>query len=162
MFCPNCGAADQNPNAYCRQCGEWLVDQKSARRHGTKPEDRMKVMLIFNGLSALLALASAIALYATYLNTPEAKWSIYLAGAFCSVIAVHQTVSFFFALGLTQKFKRNRGAASRQIESEAGDRPALLGSAQTAPIIDAPSVTENTTELLDVPRSERHRESKQR
>jgi hypothetical protein len=163
MFCPHCGAADQNPNAYCRQCGQWLVDQKSARRHGSKPEDRMKVMLVFNGLSAVLACVSALALYATYLNTPEAKWSIYVAGAFCSIIAVHQTVSFFFALGLTQKFRRSRETAGRQIESETRREPALLGSAETAPIIDAPSVTENTTELLEPSslRSERPRGSGQ-
>lgn len=162
MFCPNCGAADQNPNAYCRYCGEWLVDQKSARRHGSKPEDRMKVMLIFNGLSAVLALVSAIALYATYLDTPEAKWSIYVAGAFCSIIAVHQTISFLFAFGLKQKFKRSRGATERQTESEVKGSPALLGRAETAPIIDAPSVTENTTELLEAsPLKERNRGSKQ-
>jgi hypothetical protein len=148
MFCPNCGAADQNPNAYCRQCGEWLVDQKSARRHGSKPEDRMKAMLIFNGLSAVFALVSAIALYATYLGTPEAKWSVYLAAAFCSVISVHQTVSFFFAFGLRQKFKRGRPDTGRPLESKA-EGNALLGSAETAPIINAPSVTENTTDLLE-------------
>jgi hypothetical protein len=115
----------------------------------------MKVVLVFNGLSAVLALASAIALYCTYLNTPEAKWSIYVAGAFCSIIAVHQTVSFFFALGLAQKFKRRRGAAERQIESEAGLPPVQLAGVETAPIIDAPSVTENTTEILEG--SEPHR-----
>jgi hypothetical protein len=148
MFCPNCGAADQNSSAYCRQCGEWLVDQKAARRHGSKPEDQMKVMLVFNGLSAVFALVSAIALYATYLGTPEAKWSVYLAGAFCSVISVHQTVSFLFAFGLRQKFKRGRGGTGRSLESKAEGR-ALLDSANTAPMINAPSVTEKTTELLE-------------
>jgi hypothetical protein len=157
MFCPNCGAADQNPNAYCRQCGDWLVDQKSAKRHGTKPEDRMKVMLVFNGMSAVFALVSAVALYATYLGTPEAKWSIYMAGAFCSIISVHQTVSFFFALGLRQKFKRGRDGSSRRVERKTEGAGLLIG-ADTAPIIDAPSVTENTTELLESsPRKEGQR-----
>jgi len=148
MFCPNCGAAEQNPNAYCRQCGEWLVDQKAGRRHGTRPEDQIKVMLVFNALSAVLALTSAIALYATYLNTPEAKWSVYVAGAFCSIIAVHQTVSFFFAFGLRRKFKRGRGVTARSSETETKAVP-LLGSPETAPLINAPSVTEATTELLE-------------
>jgi len=154
MYCPNCGAADQKTNAYCRQCGDWLVDQKSARRHGNKPEDQMKVMLVFNGMSAVFALVSAIALYATYLNTPEAKWSIYMASTFCMIISVHQTVSFFFALGLRQKFKRGRGGSAITIRPKS-ESTGLLGSADTAPIIDAPSVTEKTTELLDTPASKR-------
>jgi uncharacterized membrane protein YvbJ len=74
MFCPNCGAADQSPNAYCKRCGEWLADKKSfGGRGASKPEERITTMIVFNGLSVLLALFSAIALYATYLNTPEAK-----------------------------------------------------------------------------------------
>ena len=147
MFCPNCGAADQNSNAYCRQCGEWLVDQKAARKHGTKPEDKMKVMLIFNGTSALFALASAAALYSSYLGTPEIKWSIYMAGAFCSIIAVHQTVSFFFALGLRQKFKRRRGSSTSPIQQKA-DAQLLVGPDDT-PAIATPSITETTTKLLE-------------
>ncbi len=115
----------------------------------------MKVMLIFNGMSAVFALASAIALYSTYLGTSEAKWSIYMAGCFCSIIAVHQTVSFFFALGLRQKFKRGRGGTQLPIQPKPEDLP-LLESAETAPIIGAPSVTENTTELLE---SSRRQES---
>ena len=74
MFCPNCGAADQSPNAYCKRCGEWLADKRSfGGRGASKPEQRMTSMIVFNGLSAVLALFSAIALYATYLNTPEAN-----------------------------------------------------------------------------------------
>ena len=149
MFCPNCGAADQNSNAYCRQCGEWLIDQKSARKHGTRPEDQIKAMLIFNGTSALFALVSAVALYASYLGTPEIKWSIYLAGAFCTVIAVHQTVSGFFALGLRQKFKRIRGKPTAAIQQHTG--PSLLAGGETAPMVGTPSVTETTTELLESP-----------
>jgi hypothetical protein len=101
MFCPYCGAGDQSPNAYCRRCGEWLTNMKSrTKRNTSTPEERMTVMTVFNGLSALFALVSAIALYATYLGKPEAKWSIYVAGAFCCIIAVHQSISFAFALDL--------------------------------------------------------------
>src|SRR5260221_8478530 len=94
MLWPNCGAADQSPSAYCKRCGEWLADKKSfGGRAASKPEQRMTSMIVFNGLSALLALFSAIALYATYLNTPEAKWSVYAAGACCLVITIHQLLS---------------------------------------------------------------------
>jgi hypothetical protein len=154
MFCPSCGAADQSPNAYCKRCGEWLADKKSfGGRGASKPEQRMTSMVVFNGLSALLALFSAIALYATYLNTPEAKWSVYVAGACCLVIAIHQMISMAFALELKLRLKRSQTDARQSTELEAGERRAALGSGKTTPFVEAPLVTENTTELLEaVPR----------
>jgi hypothetical protein len=155
MFCPACGAADQSPNAYCKRCGEWLADKKSfGGRGASKPEERITAMIVFNGLSALLALFSAIALYATYLNTPEAKWSVYVAGACCLVIAIHQMVSLAFALELKLRLKRGHTDAGQAIVSEAVDSVAALGSGKTTQFVDARSVTENTTELLEpVPRA---------
>jgi hypothetical protein len=152
MFCPNCGAAEQNPNAYCKRCGEWLADKRSfGGRGASKPEQRMTSMIVFNGLSSLLALFSAIALYATYLNTPEAKWSVYVAGACCFVIAIHQMISLAFALELKLRLKRGHTDAGQTVVPEASV-PAL-GSGETTQFVDARSVTENTTELLEaVPR----------
>jgi len=154
MFCPNCGAVDQSPNAYCKRCGEWLADKKSfGRRGGSKPEERITTMIVFNGLSALLALFSAIALYATYLNTPEAKWSVYVAGSCCLVIAIHQMLSMAFALELKLRLKRSHTDAQQPIELAAGGSVAALGSGKTTQLVEAPLVTENTTELLEaVPR----------
>src|SRR5260370_35426895 len=129
MFCPSCGAADQSPNAYCKRCGEWLADKKSfSGRSASKPEERMTAMIVFNGLSALLALFSAITLYATYLNTPEAKWSVYVAGACCLVIAIHQMISLSFALELKLRLKRGQTDAGQLIASEPGDGVAALAS----------------------------------
>ncbi len=154
MFCPNCGAADQSPSAYCKRCGEWLADNKSfSGRGASKPEQRITAMIVFNGLSALLALSSAIALYATYLGTPEAKWSVYVAGAFCIVIAIHQMISFAFALELKLRLKRGRTDSRQAIGSEAEGNVAALGSGETTRFVHARNVTENTTELLEaVPR----------
>jgi hypothetical protein len=154
MFCPNCGAADQSPSAYCKRCGEWLADKKSfGGRGASKPEQRITVMVVFNGLSALLALFSAIALYATYLNTPEAKWSVYVAGACCFVIAIHQMISLAFALELKLRLKRGHTDAAQTIMPDAAAGVPALGSGETTQFVDARSVTENTTELLEaVPR----------
>jgi hypothetical protein len=154
MFCPACGAADQSPTAYCKRCGEWLADKKSfGGRGASKPEERIRTMIVFNGLSAVLALFSAIALYATYLNTPEAKWSVYVAGACCFVIAIHQMVTLSFALELKLRLKRGRTDARQATELEADDSFAALANGKTTQFVDAPLVTENTTELLEaVPR----------
>lgn len=155
MFCPNCGAADQNANAYCKRCGQWLADKKSFGGHGaSRPEQRMTSMIVFNGLSALLALFSAIALYATYLNTPEAKWSVYVAGACCFVITIHQLISLAFALEIKLRLKRGKTDIGQPSITEAGNNFGALGDGKTTPFIDAGSVTESTTELLEaVPRS---------
>ena len=154
MFCPNCGAADQSPNAYCKRCGQWLADKNSFGGHGAaKPEQRMTSMIVFNGLSALLALFSAIALYATYLNTPEAKWSVYVAGACCFVITIHQLFSLAFALEIKLRLKRGQTDAGQQAITEAEENFGAIGSGKTTPFVDARSVTESTTEILEaVPR----------
>jgi hypothetical protein len=153
MFCPNCGAASQSPNAYCKRCGEWLSDKKFGGR-GSKPEERMTTMIVFNGLSALLAFFSAIALYATYLNTAEAKWSVYVAGACCFVIAIHQMISLAFAIELKLRLKRGHTNAETPISAETTDSVPALGSGETTEFVDAARVTENTTELLEAkPRS---------
>jgi hypothetical protein len=126
------------------------MDPKSSRRKpANTPADRMKSMLIFNGISSLMALTSAIVLYATYLGRPEAKWSIYMAGALCSVIAIHQMINFFFALELKRKFGRRGGGKVRGVDENSGGNRVSLLAADTGELVEAPSVTESTTELLD-------------
>jgi hypothetical protein len=150
MFCPDCGAAEQSPNAYCKRCGQWLSDQKFLKsKRANTPEKRMKTMVVFNALSAVFSLASAIALY-TSIGTPGAKAAMLVAGAFCSVIAVHQTISFFLTLQLMQRFKRGRGDTKQLDKSD--DKPSIvsLNSGKTAEFINGRSVTENSTELLEV------------
>ena len=141
MFCPQCGASDQQSKSYCRRCGDWPAEAS------TRPEQRMKVMMVFNGLNSLMALLSAIILYATYLGTPEAKWSIYVAAACCSVIAVHQAISFAFALDL----KLRSGRSRKEMPSNPSGQ---LDGLDTRQLLNLPSVTENTTEILeDAPRN---------
>ena len=148
MFCPQCGAPDQNLKTYCRRCGEWLAESSS------KPEHRIKVITAFNALNSLMALTAAVILYSTYLGSPEAKWSIYVAGALCSVIAVHQLISLIFALGLkrrsrqiTEELSPGTGARSEPIRQIEGR--------DTRRSLDVPSVTETTTRILqEAPRQD--------
>ena len=110
----------------------------------------MNVMLVFNALSAFMAAFAAIALYASYLGTPEAKWSIYVAGAFCSVIAVHQVISFAFALELKLRSLRGRKDLAAHASANAEDVRHLSNTGQ---LLDLPSVTDNETELFqEMPR----------
>ena len=108
----------------------------------------MKVMMVFNGLNSVMALLAAIILYSTYLGTPEAKWSIYVAAACCSVIAVHQAISFGFALDLRLRSWRIRKELPSTYESVNTEPVGELEGRVTGRILNLPSVTENTTEIL--------------
>ena len=140
MFCTHCGADDQSDKAYCKRCGKWLG--------AAPPEKRLIVMLVFNLLSALFGAASAIALYASYLGT-TAKPAVYVAAAFCIVISVYQSISFSFTLGLLVRARKARTDTQRVIEAKGVDHTPRLEAAETDALIDGPSVTENTTDLLE-------------
>jgi hypothetical protein len=148
MFCPECGAADQRSDTYCRKCGRWLPDIKSIGSHKTRtPDHIMRDMMVFSAVNALLALTSAIVLYATYLGSREAKWSVYVAAAFSLVISIHQMVSFSFNLQLRRRFARERQGFGEAIGPK--EQQVLMSGATTGQLVNQPSVTEKTTELLE-------------
>jgi hypothetical protein len=120
----------------------------------------MTSMIVFNGLSALLALFSAIVLYFTYFNVPDAKWSVYAAAACCLVITIHQLISLAFALEIKLRLKRGKTDVGQPAITEAAKNFVTLGEGKTTPFVDAGSVTESTTEILQtVPRSRTPRNS---
>ncbi|PWT91963.1 MAG: hypothetical protein C5B55_07195 [Blastocatellia bacterium] len=105
------------------------------------------VMIVFNGLSALFGLISAIALFSTYLGGTTAKWSVYLAATFCTIISVYQTLSFFFALNLRRRMRE--GQSFDVIEFRESPDRAELPPPDNSQFVPVGSVTENTTELLE-------------
>ena len=150
MFCPGCGADDQTANAYCKRCGDWLPEfkRRSSAFGGDTPQQNDFTGLFMSALSAVVALFSAIALYATYLGTDEAKWSIYLAAAFCLCIAGWQVSSFVVGLKLRRRLNRARAGLETDSQlKQATDSPALP-PADMSNFVRAQSVTENTTEPL--------------
>ena len=152
MYCHKCGAANQTAKAYCKSCGEWLPDLSSRTRTtfgGETPQQMISTSLFMSAITTLAALFSAIALYMTYLGSGDAKWSVYLAAAFCVCIAGWQASSFFVTLRLRQRLKHSREGLVAPAElSEPKNAPAL-NAADLSAFIGATSVTENSTELLD-------------
>ena len=141
MFCKHCGAGEQSNKAYCKRCGKWLG--------ASPPEKQLIVMLVFNLLSALFGAASALALFATYLGTTAAKPAVYVAATFCIIISVYQTISFFFTLSLMLRAKSARRDTQPVKELKGTGYSPGLEAAKTDGLVDIPSVTENTTSLLD-------------
>jgi hypothetical protein len=150
MFCPSCGADNQTVKAYCKRCGEWLPEfkRRSSAFGGETPQQNVFTNLFMSALSAVVALFSAIALYATYLGTDQAKWSIYLAAAFCLCIAGWQASSFVVGLKLRNRLNRARESVKTDSQLEQAPVATALPAADMSNFVGAQSVTENTTELL--------------
>ena len=155
MYCPKCGAPAQTAKAYCKSCGEWLPNLDAKTRNtfgGETPQQIVATNLFMSAITTLAALLSGLALYITYLGTDDAKWSVYLAGAFCFCIAGWQASTFFITLRLRQRLKRSRESLPAPELSDANSAPAL-NAADMSAFVGVTSVTENSTELLDHVRS---------
>jgi hypothetical protein len=161
MFCPNCGAADQIANAFCKRCGDWLPDIK--RRTGPAfggetPQQNIITSLFMSALSTLAALFSAIALYATYLGKGDAKWSVYLAAAFCLCIAGWQASSFVVGLKLRQRLNKGRESTDSSSELPAQQTRSELDAGGATEFVGRAGVTEGTTRILESAQTDaRHR-----
>jgi hypothetical protein len=97
----------------------------------------------------LAALFSAIALYATYLGSDDAKWSIYVAAAFCLCIAGWQATSFIIGLKVRQRFKKGRSEFRSDRELTTGQPALALNEGNMNSVVAVPSVTEGTTRILE-------------
>ena len=160
MFCPNCGAADQIANAFCKRCGNWLPDLKKRvgpAFGGETPQQNIFTGLFMSALSALAALFSAIALYATYLGSGDAKWSVYWAAAFCLCIAGWQASSFVVGLKLKQRLNQARKAPELIPEFPSTETRSELEAGITTEFVTPPGVTEGTTRILESAQTKRNR-----
>jgi len=161
MYCPKCGARNQAAKAYCKSCGEWLPDLNAKTRNGfggETPQQIVSTSLFMSAITMLAALFSAIALYLTYLGNGDAKWSVYVAAAFCVCIAGWQASSFFVTLRLRQRLKHNRENVPAELSEP--KRARVLNEGDRSAFVDVTSVTENSTSLLDQVRS-RKRDTQQ-
>ena len=155
MYCHKCGAANQSAKAYCKTCGEWLPAVSTKPRHtfgGETPQQIVTTNLFMSAISTLAALFSGLALYITYLGTADAKWSVYIAGAFCLCIAGWQASSFFVTLRLRHRLKHSREGTAQSELSGQKSAPAL-NEGDMSSFVGVTSVTENSTDLLDHVRS---------
>lgn len=160
MFCSKCGTGGQKADAYCKRCGEWLPDMPGfARRalwgQGIRPEQRIKSMLIWQAVSTVLALFSAIALLANGSNAGDAKKLVYIVSSICFVIAAVQVDNFFVGMRMRQTFKRSRSDAEHAIEPQAESGASLIKPPDTEELIGTRGAREATTRRLEREANER-------
>lgn len=151
IFCSRCGAAGQRAESYCRSCGEWLPDPAAAwhprnRLRGLSPERRQRRIRVLELLSALAAAtAGVIILTGRGGAQPEL---LVIAALLCFIVVAWQAVAFFIGRSIQGKRGREAAEVGTALPAQGGARSAL-NAADTGDLVRPPSVTENTTALLD-------------
>ena len=161
MFCPSCGKAEQVPESYCRNCGEFLADfsGKSYLLNkllgGQTPEKQVTVNMIINLVTALISallLGFLNGFYdAQYARTQEsAPPVLYLVYIFLGLVTVWQVLSFLIGLRLRTKISGRRTADKTTVSSIAGSEAKQLPEDGLEKLDSvATSITEDTTRPLD-------------
>ena len=154
MFCPNCGAAEQAADSYCKRCGEWLPDMR--RRRGRRfvsatPEQLLNKMLVLGGLSSLASLVATVLLFTAGAAAPgPVLRAVMLAASFTMLACAWQFISSLIGFRLKRRLTSARTAgAERPGLAEPGEPRPALAAADTSRFADVRSVTEGTTELLE-------------
>ena len=161
MFCPNCGKAEQAPESYCRNCGEFLADfsGKSYLLNkvlgGQAPETQVTVNMIINLVTALISallLGFLNGFYdAQYARTQEsAPPVLYLVYIFLALVTVWQVLSFLIGMRLRSKISGRRTADKATTPSIAANEARQLPEDGLEKLDSvASSITEDTTRALD-------------
>lgn len=166
MYCPNCGKGGQEPDAYCRQCGQFLPDLTSNVPYlikkllgEGKPQTQITVNLVINLVTALISILLLGFLHG-YFDAHEAKTGegaprvIYLVYLFLGVVAGWQLLSFVIGLRLKTKFSGNKLGAMTTNDTASIHAPLQETGNSSLPPADfdeivPPRVTEDTTRMLD-------------
>jgi hypothetical protein len=154
MFCPKCGNADQLPDTFCRQCGNYLYDyDKNAKRKHT-PEEHLKVNATLSLMTAIVSITLSILLFSIVFSRNDMPFTIYLTAGFLIAIFAWQVQTFWRSLLLKKHFKKQKRPTEFSEENKA--EPQVFESKPTNPLLTEadydnfvpPSVVEKTTRKL--------------
>ena len=160
MFCPKCGAEDQNADSYCKRCGEWLPDIDSLSKPGfglfrkrMRPEDKIRKMRILEAISTGLSLTSAAIIF-SFISAGRNGQLLFLAAIFCVVVAAYQVVNFYLGYNLPRRIDGSRQDNATTANVPDDRKTGQLNSAAEFESAHMQSVVDDTTKLLDpVPRN---------
>lgn len=154
MFCPKCGKVDQQPETYCRQCGNYLVDYDKPAKRPISPEDHLKANSFLNLLTAIVSITLAILLYNFFFHKADTPIIIYITTGFLFAITAWQVQTFWRTLLLKKHFKKQKSQANSSTENkdeqvylESKPTNELLPEADLKDFVPA-SVVEKTTRKL--------------
>ncbi len=152
MFCPNCGGAEQNPDTFCRKCGNFLPDFESLQKKKVTPGQHLVANGVLTGMTAVVSAALAIMLYATFLGRDDTPMLIYVTAGFLTAMFFWQVQVIWRTILLKKSLPaRGNDTARPDIAKQPLFRPAeasnFLPEADPEAFIPA-SVTEGTTRSL--------------
>lgn len=165
MYCPKCGNAEQEPESYCRKCGEFLMDYSglsyltNKMLGGSRPTTQINVNLAINFITILTSFLLLGFLNGHYDALKErtgggAPSVIYLVYVFLIIISFWQILSLMVGARLRSKLNRKKAASelgsseSMQDNLTSKNTQELLPSGeshQTVPL----SVIDESTKILN-------------
>ncbi|MEP6947169.1 MAG: hypothetical protein ABJA02_14710 [Acidobacteriota bacterium] len=146
MFCPKCGQPDQTPESYCRQCGTYLPDLNKPVKAPIKPEEHVKVNMVFSAMTVVASFTLSAMLYIVLGFRSDTHWLIYMTAALLLAMGIWHTQVFWRTLQLRKHFKKPK--ASEELEAVSVQKTGkLLEEADFDNIVPA-SVTDHTTRHL--------------
>ena len=154
MFCPNCGKAEQLPETYCRQCGNFLPDIDKSKIWQRPPEEHIKINTVFSIMSAIVSLTLAILLYSFFLGVEGTPLIIYIVAGFLTAMFFWQSQIVWRTLQLKKHFKKRN--LLNEDSSDSAKTPKEFETVSTQKLLNQPdlsnavptSVTESTTRKL--------------
>ena len=152
IFCSRCGASGQRFESYCRSCGEWLPDPSAAmtprgRMRRLSPERKQRRMRALELLSATAALASGLLMLAVH--SGASLELLVVAMILCFAIVGWQMVTFFMGRSIQARRVQESVEGGATLPAARDGAPPTLNAADTRDLVQPPSVTENTTALLE-------------
>ena len=154
MFCSNCGASEQSPNAYCKTCGTYLrnLSFRGWFFSGDNPERAAWSFAVCGVLIAILCVCISILIIRAE-RSGDLTYLKYAAGLCWFIIGVLVPLSL---MGF-RMWRKMRRAQSTLNESEIAKNfrgVAPLPEARGRQLSDAESSSEAVTELLSSPSRE--------
>lgn len=153
MYCPNCGAAEQSVESFCRHCGLFLPDFRAATKSETPPEKHIQINSFFSLATAIVSFSLAIVLYVSLIGREGTPVIIYLVFGFLTAITVWQVQTFVRTRMLKKQFEKLKPRLEESDDSalEGRSSPGQLNEANYENVVPA-SVTERTTRNLSAPK----------
>jgi ABC-type nickel/cobalt efflux system permease component RcnA len=145
MFCPKCGQPDQTPESYCRQCGIFLPDLNKPVKGPIKPEEHVKVNMVFSGMTVVASFTLSALLYSILGFRSDTHWLIYMTAALLLAMGIWHTQVFWRTLQLRKHFKKPKRTAEIAAQDSGSDK--ALNQADFGNIVPA-SITDRTTRHL--------------
>lgn len=130
MFCPNCGAAEQAQESFCRICGLFLPDLTKLEPREAPISQNIRVNSFFSFATALISLILATLLYATVIGAGT-PFVITVVAAFLVVIFVWQSLAFVRTLKLKRQVEEL--VPKRENSSEELSVPRITNRLLTSP-----------------------------